>query len=116
MSKAKVGVFLAVVCVVAASVSAQENQTGGNPHLEPGVEVMKEGGLNIIVPQGATSRRIGVGPQLVVEELESYTGRKLAELEKQLGQLKADQEALRQEVIQLKAAVGELQKAGSSAK
>lgn len=100
MATGRVNLLILFFIFSALSGYAQENEIGERTELSPGVEVIKVGPTNIIVPKGATvTKKDGM---LLIEDIGQYTGRRFEAVEERLSQIEATQEDLRKELEGLK--------------
>jgi len=78
--------------------------------MEPpqGMEILKVGNLNLMVPKGAQVRK--KGSLIIVESTSEYVARKFLNVEERLAEIEAGQEDFRKEIMELKAALDEIQK------
>lgn len=103
---------LSVISVFAQGAQEHTNQT--NMDVGPGMEVIKHGNLNVIVPKGAKVRE--EGGMLTIEDIGDYTGRKFEETDQRLAAIEETQEELREKIEQLTQAIADLGSGNFTAK
>jgi hypothetical protein len=72
----------------------------------PGMEVVKVGNFNLLIPKGAEVHR--KGNLLVVESTSEYTARRFLDMEQQLMQAKTEREELKGKIEQLKSIIDQM--------
>jgi len=118
MEKAKFLLAAFILALSVISVFAQEetqeytNQT--NMDVGPGMEVIKHGNVNVIVPKGAKVRE--EGGKLTIEDIGDYTGRKFEETDQRLAAIEETQQELREKIEQLTQAIADLGSGNFTAK
>lgn len=101
MRRAGLFILIFVLTVPAAFVGAQDSAIKERKEISPGVEVVRIGSANIIVPKGATvTEKDGT---VTIEDIGQYTGRRFEAVEEHLSQLDKKSEDLQKETEQLKA-------------
>ena len=97
------GAMLISVFCVTLGVNA-----GSNAQLSPGMESVKVGDVNLVVPKGAKVHK--EGSLLVVEDMGTYSARKFVEIEGKLKHMEEEQGELKAQIEGLAKTVRDLQK------
>lgn len=97
----------AMIFVPATSYCGEDNRNG-NTVVPDGMEVIKEGGVNILVPKG--SRPVSAGSYLVTEDPEQYAARKFMDVEDRFSRVDKEIGALQEELKYIKEAVDSMKK------
>jgi sulfur relay (sulfurtransferase) DsrF/TusC family protein len=93
-----------IIMLSFAFVFAQEDKEEKVP---AGMEVLKVGATNVLVPAGTKiTKKDGL---IILENTAEYTGRRIYVVEKELAEMKAKQEELVKEVERLKKILEEMQ-------
>ena len=92
-----------LICLVPLSAFSQG---GGEEEIPPGMEVIQDGRIKIIVPVDAKRRQ--EGNLTVVETTDVYAARKFLEMEGRLAELETKEEELQKEIEQLKEVLEEI--------
>ena len=104
MNKIRLIIATILIFLISLNSFAQE---GEKTEIPPGMEVIQDGRIKVIVPEDAKRRK--VGNLTVVETAEAYLSRRFLEMEKRFAELQAREERLEKEVEQLKKALDKIQ-------
>ena len=106
----KVKVFLLIFSLVlsgAIYVYPQEHKSDGNIEIPPGMEIKKEGDVNLLIPEGA--KLIKKTAELtLIEGTDEYASRKFIEIESRFDKIEAEQKALKKEIKRLQKDIEEI--------
>jgi septal ring factor EnvC (AmiA/AmiB activator) len=95
-------IFLSIFALIFCAVYlyAQDIEVRKGLQIKPGMEIVKMGDAEVVVPKGATvTKQDGM---IVVEDIAQYVGRRFELVEGRLSKLDTRQEGLRKEVKQLR--------------
>ncbi len=89
--------------------NSSDSKQGNNPNIEvdPGMELRRVGGLNMIVPKGTQVHQDG--SLQVMEGPDEYAARNIMEVKTRIGEMEKAQKEMREEVDSLKEAILKLQ-------
>ncbi len=90
----------AVLLLASFTALAYESEPQSNRNVPAGMELIKVGGTDVLVPRGTkvTQR----GSQLILEPPEQYLARKIQDLEEEISRLKSEQAQMKKEIESLK--------------
>ena len=103
----KKNLIIAIVLFCSSIVFAQ-NQEQGDKEIPPGMEIIKIGGANVLVPEGTRARK--KGGLIILESTSEYTGRKVLEIEKRIDRLEAQNKELQENITILKSLLAKMGK------
>lgn len=91
-------IFSLIICAV--YLQAQDTEVRKGLSLKPGMEIVKVGDAEVVVPKGSTvTKQDGM---VVIEDISQYVGRRFESVDGRLGDLDTEQEALRDEIRQIR--------------
>jgi hypothetical protein len=91
--------IFAMLAFISGLAAAQNFGENDSDKLPPGMEVMKVGKADLIVPKGTRMRReAGV---IMLESINEYVARKISEIEKKLDRIQAEQERMKKQIEEL---------------
>jgi len=79
-----------------ASANTSYAGSGEVIQIPPGMEVVKQGDVNVVVPKGSQLRKIN--DLFLIESAEEYAARKFEVVERRLAQLEKDQAEMKKEL------------------
>lgn len=85
-----------------------QDQEKENKGLAPGMEVIKIGGANVLVPEGTKVTK--KGGLIILESTSEYTGRKVLEIEERIERLESKDNELQEEITKLSALFEDINK------
>jgi hypothetical protein len=91
MDMKRVKIFIVpfmLISFVPAAHAQDDTKTNGDVRIPPGMEIIKQGDVNCLVPKGSTLRRNG--NQVFIEGADEYAARGFSERDNRLNKLEAD--------------------------
>ncbi|OGW77805.1 MAG: hypothetical protein A3I73_00525 [Omnitrophica bacterium RIFCSPLOWO2_02_FULL_45_16] len=97
--------ILSFVCILSISpvYGAEENRNSGDVIIPPGMETIKEGNVNIVVPKGGQLRK--QNSVLLIETADEYASRKFSDTEEHFKRIEKELETQKKELEVLKGIV-----------
>ena len=102
---ARIIIILSFICILLISpVYAEEDSPdSGDVLIPPGMEVIKEGDVNVVVPKGARLRR--QSSVMLIETADEYASRKFEETDERFKKIENKLASQQKELEDLKSAV-----------
>ncbi len=95
-----------ILILLFSAVFVIAGEEEGKVKIPEGMELIKSGTVNILVPKGAKVTK--ARGMVIVEDIGAYTGRRFMEMQERLEEIEAKEEELGKEVEQLKKALDEI--------
>ncbi len=96
----RAGLFILAFILGFLAVSGYAQGADKDADIPPGMEIIKVGGANVVVPAGTkVYKHKGL---ITIESINQYTARRLLETEERLGKLEATQEKLKEKIEKLR--------------
>jgi len=108
----KIIIILSFMCILSISPAygEEEGPDSGDVIIPPGMEVIKEGDVNVVVPKGGQLRK--QDSVMLIETADEYASRKFADTDDRFEKIEKELETQKKELGDLKGAVKKLEEDG----
>jgi len=108
----KIAIILFFICIlfISSAYGAYENSNNGDINIPPGMEVIKKGDVNVVVPKGGRLRK--QNKVTLIETADEYASRKFEDADKRFQRIEKELEAQKKEIEDLKRAVNKTEEDG----
>ena len=106
---AKIIIILSFICILftGSAYGEDTSQNDGDVIIPPGMEVLREGSVNVVVPRGARLRK--QGSVMLIETADEYASRKFMDTEEHFKTIEKELNRQDKEIEDLKEAVKKLE-------